>query len=45
MVKRMLFDELKSHIPKKGISFIVSLRQAGKTTLMLLAQKPSGKER
>jgi len=36
MIKRKLFDELKSHIPKKEISFIVGPRQAGKTTLMLL---------
>ncbi len=36
MIKRKLFDELKSHVPKKEISFIVGPRQAGKTTLMLL---------
>jgi len=36
MIKRTLFDELKSHIPKKEISFIVGPRQAGKTTLMFL---------
>ena len=36
MIKRKLFDGLKSHIPKKEISFVVGPRQAGKTTLMLL---------
>jgi predicted AAA+ superfamily ATPase len=36
MIKRRLFEELKSHIPKKEISFIVGPRQAGKTTLMLM---------
>jgi len=36
MIKRTLFDGLKSHIAKKEISFIVGPRQAGKTTLMNL---------
>lgn len=36
MIKRRLFEELKSHLLKKEISFIVGPRQAGKTTLMLL---------
>ena len=36
MIKRKLFEELKSHVPKKEISFIVGPRQAGKTTLMLM---------
>ena len=36
MIKRNLLNQLKSHIPKKEISFIVGPRQAGKTTLMLL---------
>jgi len=39
MIKRMLFDELKEHMSKKEISFIVGPRQAGKTTLMLLLKK------
>jgi hypothetical protein len=32
MIKRSLFNELKDHLPKKEISFIVGPRQAGKTT-------------
>lgn len=39
MIKRTLFEELKAHIPKKEISFIVGPRQAGKTTLMLLLKE------
>jgi predicted AAA+ superfamily ATPase len=34
MIKRSLFEELKSHLPQKEISFIIGPRQAGKTTLM-----------
>jgi len=45
MIKRKLFDELKSHVPKKEISFIVGPRQAGKTTLMLLLKDHLEKER
>jgi len=36
MISRKLFSELKSHLLKKEISFIIGPRQAGKTTLMLL---------
>jgi len=36
MIKRQIFAELKEHLQKKEISFIVGPRQAGKTTLMLL---------
>lgn len=36
MIQRKLLEELKTHLPKKEISFIVGPRQAGKTTLMLL---------
>jgi len=36
MIKRTLFNELKTHLEKKEISFIVGPRQAGKTTLMLM---------
>lgn len=36
MIKRRLFSELKDHLSKREISFIVGPRQAGKTTLMLL---------
>lgn len=39
MIKRHLFDELKDHISKPEISFIVGPRQAGKTTLMLLLKE------
>ena len=34
MIKRYLFDDVKEHLSKKEISFIVGPRQAGKTTLM-----------
>jgi predicted AAA+ superfamily ATPase len=36
MIKRILFNELKSHLSKREISLIVGPRQSGKTTLMLL---------
>jgi len=36
MIERSLFSELKVHLNKKEISFIVGPRQAGKTTLMLM---------
>lgn len=36
MIKRILFNEVKEHLAKKEISFIVGPRQAGKTTLMLM---------
>ena len=36
MIKRILLDELKSHLSKKQFSLIVGPRQAGKTTLMFL---------
>ncbi|PIP12815.1 MAG: ATPase [bacterium (Candidatus Stahlbacteria) CG08_land_8_20_14_0_20_40_26] len=39
MIKRELFPELKEHLSKKEISFIVGPRQAGKTTLMLLLKE------
>lgn len=39
MIKRKLFIELKDHLSKKEISFIVGPRQAGKTTLMLLLKE------
>lgn len=39
MIKRKLFAELKNHLHKKEITFIVGPRQAGKTTLMLLLKK------
>lgn len=35
MIKRFVFENLKKHLGKKEISFIVGPRQAGKTTLML----------
>lgn len=37
-IKRYMFSELVSHLPKKEISLIVGPRQAGKTTLMLQLQ-------
>lgn len=39
MIKRQLFKELKDHLDKKEISFIVGPRQAGKTTLMMLLKE------
>jgi len=36
MIKRKLYQELKSHLSKKEISFIIGPRQSGKTTLMLM---------
>lgn len=36
MIKRNLYEELKSHLSKKEISFIIGPRQSGKTTLMLM---------
>jgi uncharacterized protein len=39
MIKRILFSDLKEHLFKKEISFIVGPRQAGKTTLMLLLKE------
>ena len=36
MIERDLFSELKAHLNKKEISFIVGPRQSGKTTLMLM---------
>lgn len=36
MIKRFLFEDLKAHLEKKEITFIVGPRQAGKTFLMLL---------
>lgn len=38
-IKRILFEELKSHLPKKEISFIIGPRQAGKTTLMFFLKE------
>lgn len=37
-IKRYMFSQLVSHLPKKEISLIVGPRQAGKTTLMLQLQ-------
>jgi len=39
MIKRYMLDELKEHLSKKEISFIVGPRQAGKTTLMLMLKE------
>lgn len=39
MIKRTLFEELKRHLSKKEISFIIGPRQAGKTTLMLFLKE------
>ena len=39
MIKRDIFSELKAHLCKKEVSFIIGPRQAGKTTLMLLLRR------
>ena len=39
MIKRAIFEELKSHLRQKEISLLVGPRQAGKTTLMKLLQE------
>jgi predicted AAA+ superfamily ATPase len=39
MIKRNMFSEVKGHLSKKEISFIVGPRQAGKTTLMLILKE------
>ncbi len=44
MIKRTLFGELKDHLSKKEISFIVGPRQSGKTTLMLLLKEHLAKK-
>ncbi len=36
LIKRQIFEALKTHLDKKEISLIVGPRQAGKTTLMFL---------
>lgn len=38
MIKRKLYNDIKTHLSKKEISLIVGARQAGKTTLMLHLQ-------
>ncbi|MDO8752840.1 MAG: ATP-binding protein [Anaerolineales bacterium] len=39
LIKRVLFNDLKAHLPKKEISLIVGPRQSGKTTLMMLLRE------
>lgn len=39
MIKRSVFDDVKAHLSKKEITFIVGPRQAGKTTLMFLLKE------
>ncbi|MCG2693401.1 AAA family ATPase [Candidatus Parcubacteria bacterium] len=39
LIKRRLFQELKEHLNKKEISFIIGPRQVGKTTLMRALQE------
>ena len=39
MIQRNLFNELKIHLGKKEISFIIGPRQAGKTTLILMLKE------
>ena len=45
MIKRKLFKALENHLDKKEITFIVGPRQAGKTTLMMLAKEHLEKAR
>jgi len=44
MIKRDLYQDLKEHISKKEITFVVGPRQAGKTTLMLMLRDELLKE-
>lgn len=39
MIKRKLYGEVKAHLAKKEISFIIGPRQSGKTTLMLMIKE------
>jgi predicted AAA+ superfamily ATPase len=39
MIKRKLLEEIKRHLNKREITFIVGPRQAGKTTLMLMLKE------
>ena len=39
MIKRILYTDLKEHLDRKEITFIVGPRQAGKTTLMTLLKE------
>jgi uncharacterized protein len=39
MIKRKLYGEVKAHLSKKEISFIIGPRQSGKTTLMLMIKE------
>ena len=39
LIKRVIFNDLKAHLPKKEISLIVGPRQSGKTTLMMLLRE------
>lgn len=38
-IKRDIFEDLKSHLPKREITLIVGPRQAGKTTLMMMLKE------
>jgi len=39
MIKRLLLNDLKSHLAKREFSLIIGPRQSGKTTLMLLLKE------
>lgn len=39
MIERKILSDLVKNLPKKEISFIIGLRQLGKTTLMELLKK------
>ncbi|MCX7917807.1 MAG: ATP-binding protein [bacterium] len=45
MIKRKLYNELKEHLKKKEITFIVGPRQAGKTTLMFFLKEDLEKKK
>ena len=44
MIKRQLLKQLKGHLGKKEITFLVGPRQAGKTTLMLFLKEELEKQ-
>lgn len=45
LIKRYMYNELVTHLPKKEISLIVGPRQTGKTTMMLQLQEHLKKKR
>ena len=44
MIKRTIFNPIKSHLKEKEITLIIGPRQAGKTTLMNLLKNELDKK-